>query len=695
MDLMRIALLAALCALANVATAQAVYHDLTMELDSAAGTLSVQDRVTLPAGSAPQFTLDAGLQARVAEYEVRETAGSDPASGVRTYRVALPDGVRSFTLSYRGRLSQGREANVSADNVVLGPESAWYADFAGMPVRFSLHVRLPERWHCVSQGRAGDRPSPGEETWTADTPQQGIYLIAAAFVRYEGDTPWGRSEVFLRTADDAMAQRYLDATARYVAMYSDLIGAYPYSKFALVENAQQTGYGMPSFTLLGSRVIRLPFIVHTSYPHEILHNWWGNGVWVAYDGGNWAEALTTYLSDYLLAEQDGHGAAQRRAALQKYADFVATNNDFPLRRFRARHGEASQAIGYSKGMMFFHMLRRRLGDAQFVAALRDFYRQYRFQPAGFDDLETVFERTSNEKLGAFFGQWLQRSGAPALTLGKVAVQRRDAGYELRLTLRQRQSGAVYDLQIPVAVQVEGRQVAQLRTVSMDRREQTFELRFNDRPLQMAVDPAFDVFRRLDRGELPPSLGRLLGAARAVFVIPSAAPAQMRAAYRRLAQTWAGPQDRIVDDDRVGAVDGADAIWVLGHGNRLRSRVLASAGNLPLQVDGDTVRIDGRMLNPDDRSIVLATPAAGPATFGWIDATSADAVAALARKLPHYSRFGYLAFAGPDTANVSKGEWPVTDSPLQRRLVTGDAAALKLPERPPLMSTVDFSSQAPH
>ena len=38
---------------------------------------------------------------------------------------------------------------------------------------------------------------------------------------------------------------------------------------------------MPSFTLLGSQVIRFPFILTSSYPHEILHNWWGNAVFVA------------------------------------------------------------------------------------------------------------------------------------------------------------------------------------------------------------------------------------------------------------------------------------------------------------------------------------------------------------------------------------------------------------------------------
>ena len=31
---------------------------------------------------------------------------------------------------------------------------------------------------------------------------------------------------------------------------------------------------MPSFTLLGSSIIRFPFILNSSFPHEILHNWW-------------------------------------------------------------------------------------------------------------------------------------------------------------------------------------------------------------------------------------------------------------------------------------------------------------------------------------------------------------------------------------------------------------------------------------
>ena len=141
-------------------------------------------------------------------------------------------------------------------------------------------------------------------------------------------------------------------------MYRGLIGPYPYGKFALVENFWETGYGMPSFTLLGPQIIRFPFILTSSYPHEILHNWWGNSVFVDYETGNWCEGLTAYLADHLIQEQRGKGADYRRDTLQKYRDYVRDGRDFPLTEFRSRHSAATEAVGYGKTLMVFHMLRR-------------------------------------------------------------------------------------------------------------------------------------------------------------------------------------------------------------------------------------------------------------------------------------------------------------------------------------------------
>ena len=90
---------------------------------------------------------------------------------------------------------------------------------------------------------------------------------------------------------------------RHIDRYEALHGPYPFEKFAVVENFFPTGYGFPSFTLLGSRVLRLPFIPDTSLRHEVAHCWWGNGVFVDAAGGNWCEGLTTYVADYLAKEE--------------------------------------------------------------------------------------------------------------------------------------------------------------------------------------------------------------------------------------------------------------------------------------------------------------------------------------------------------------------------------------------------------
>lgn len=107
-----------------------------------------------------------------------------------------------------------------------------------------------------------------------------IHLITDRYHEFRGRWEDIDLQVFLRSKDPELAQRFIETAKLYIPFYQRLIGSYPFVKFAVVENSEQTGYGMPSFTLLGSQVIRFPFILHTSYPHEILHNWWGNGAFV-------------------------------------------------------------------------------------------------------------------------------------------------------------------------------------------------------------------------------------------------------------------------------------------------------------------------------------------------------------------------------------------------------------------------------
>jgi aminopeptidase N len=702
----------ALLLAAPAAGAQVAHHALEVRIDPAAHRLEVRDEIRLPKDGPEtlEFQLHAGLDPRIESDGAtlnRLAGAANHGAGipVETYRVTLPPGTRAFTLTYAGKIHHpvtelGEEyarsfsaspGIIGADGVFLGGSSYWYPTVLGSPfLSFEMRVRLPEGWRSVSQGERSDRTEVGgvTDTWREMSPQEEIYLIAGPFTEYDRATATADAVVFLREPDEALAGRYLELTGRYLEMYQRLIGRYPYAKFALVENFWETGYGMPSFTLLGPRVIRLPFIPYTSYPHEILHNWWGNGVYVDYGSGNWSEGLTSYLADHLLKEQRGDGAEYRRAALQKYADYVDTNKDFPLVEFRGRHNSVTEAVGYGKTLMVFHMLRRQLGDRKFTQGLRRFYADNVFKVADWSDVAKAFNAVADEPLDAFFDQWITRPGAPELRLSDVAVEETGSGFRLRALIEQTQDAPPYALKVPVAVQIEGREQAELHEVSMTGRKQAFALELPARPLRLAVDPAFDLFRRLHRAEIPPAISQALGGDRVLMVLPSAAPEPLREAYAQLARSWQrgrGAEVELRRDDELDALPDDRVVWLFGWENRFRPLLDEALTAYDFESTPDSVSVGGkRLTRAENVAVVLARHLANPdQALAWIATDNVAAMPGLARKLPHYGKYSYLGFAGDEPDNVLKGQWPVIASPLSVTFTEGTTPALVLAPREPL------------
>ncbi|MGD8311885.1 MAG: M20/M25/M40 family metallo-hydrolase [Gammaproteobacteria bacterium] len=730
-------LLASLLWLPVMASA-GLHHVLEASLSPAEGRLEVVDTISRSDGGAIrvlEFSLHSGLTPAAAEPGVRlqEIAGDtegQPPEGNRPrgtgpvpvrYRLELPDDRASVSLRYQGRIRhalrrqdeeyargfQETPGTISPTGVFLAGYSFWYPQVAGEPVTFELALQLPPGWSGMTQGERTAHvaePNVGvEEHWRCDRPQEEIYLLAGRFSEYRQTANGVLAMVLLRKPDPSLAQRYLDATAEYIGLYADLIGPYPYTKFALVENFWETGYGMPSFTLLGPKVIRFPFILHSSYPHEILHNWWGNGVYVDYARGNWAEGLTSYLADHLIKEQRGQAADYRRSVLRKYTDYVRRQDDFALTAFRARHSAASEAVGYGKTLMLFHMLRRDLGDTVFIQGLRELYRQYRFRVADFKAVEAVFSATAGQPLEAFFRQWVQRPGAPELRIRKAAAAPAGNGYRLTVEIEQAQPGDPYDLSVPVAVQLEGITPARELEVRLAQKNTVLQLDLPARPLQLAVDPRFDVFRRLHREEIPPAISQALGAKRTLIVLPDAAPAEFRRAYEDLARSWQADRPgsvAVVSDTGLERLPADRAVWLFGRENRFRSRLAAALPSQDYAERDGAVRIAGTALGPDRHVVVIGRHNANPEhALGWLAVADPAALPGLGRRLPHYGKYSYLAFAGTAPENVLKGQWPVRHSPLIRPVAQADgsvpapAQAPVLPDRAPLAAApVAFSRE---
>jgi len=696
--------------------AEPVQHDLRIAVYPGEHRFIARDMVTVPGDllSDLRFLLHHGLDPTTPTPGVRlvkETARSGPVP-LESFQVTLPAGQNRFILEYGGTIHHPLEAYgkeqargfkqtpgmIFGEGVYLAGSSFWYPNFHEGLVTFTLQVQLPPEWDAVSQGVRTLHDRKGDKTlvrWESPEPQEEIYIVAAAFTEYSKAAGGVDAMVFLRTPDEELASKYLDATVRYLAMYEELIGPYPYKKFALVENFWETGFGMASFTLLGPKIIRFPFILHSSYPHEILHNWWGNGVFPDYRKGNWAEGLTAYLSDHLIKEMRGNGVAYRQQTLQKYTNYVLKGRDFPLSQFHSRHSSSSEAVGYGKSLMFFHMLRRQVGDRIFVQALQDFYQKNKFQFASFDDLRQSFEGVSGKEMNVYFDQWLTRTGAPELKVSKAKYRTDADGFVLTAVLEQAQPEGVYPLRIPVAVTMEGKDRAFQTVIAMEKRRLELKLHLPAKPLRLDVDPEFDLFRRLDRDEIPPALTQTFGAKKMLILLPSSSGRSLLHAYRELSQSLAhsGPDEVEVKlDTEVKLLPSDRAVILLGWQNNFLSEIASALSEYNVAIKQNELHIGLRKIQRHNHSVVLTArlPKNKDLSLTWVATDLPEALPGLGRKLPHYHKYSYLGFQGPEPTNIAKGRWPALDTPMTTFVAREDGATqrverAKLARREPLAS----------
>ena len=713
------------------ASSETFHHQMEITLSPETSEIRVKDHVRIPERYRNQTTaiqLNFSLHAHLTVTEVsgaRITAQQSNAAfsarpvPLNLYTLTLPAQQESFSLTFSGKINHAVQGPgleyarsfsytpglISDEGVFLANSTAWYPQFEDAMVSFNLNIQVPADWDVVSQGKLlheQKSDTTRHVIWEEKQPQDDIYLVAGRYQRYQQSAGAVEAYVYLRGADDALAQKYLDTTGQYIAMYNKLIGPYPYSKFALVENFWETGYGMPSFTLLGPKVVRFPFILHSSYPHEILHNYWGNGVFVDYSKGNWSEGLTAYLADHLVSEQNGKGEEYRRDVLQKYADFVSKEKDFPIARFTSRHSSSSEAVGYGKTMMFFHMLRQELGDEEFVRVLRAFYKQFKFKQATFEDLRATLNTLTDMDFSPFFEQWVYRSGAPNLLLQDARAVRTAQGFKLKAVIKQTQQGTPYQLNVPLAVHLEGEAQAYQTKISIDQPINLVEMDFHAQPVRIDIDPQFDVFRRLDSREIPSALSQGFGAEKPLLVLPANAAKEVLQAYQSLASNWQKTQSgllEVVRDDQIEALPTDRTVWIMGWQNKFSNALFTALSGHGVAHRTGELQLDQQRYQQAKHAIVLTArqPTHPDATLLWVASDHPKAIAELARKLPHYRKYSYLAFEGDELTNVNKGQWPITQSPLTQSIWQKDeesftsthvgtlAPRRALAELPPLFS----------
>ncbi|QDK37383.1 M1 family metallopeptidase [Bdellovibrio sp. NC01] len=661
------------------APAQTLNHKLDVELLPTLKMIKVQDKITFPKDSPRKvsFLLHKDLQVTVLSPDdsliVLHPATSD--ESFTEYGLSLGSQDQTATLLYSGVIydpvvNDNSNGLISAEGATLFGSTYWYPSILDTQKSFDISIRAPAEWKTLSQGQLVAQEVNGSTAITRYKeiyPQEDIYLVAGPFKNYETETASGKKlRVLLRKDDPPLAQSFWALMPEYIQHYSETIAPYPYASFSAVENMWETGYGMPSFTLLGPTVIRLPFILNSSLPHEILHNWWGNSVYVDYQKGNWSEGLTTYMADYWQQEKIGADTAYRMKTLSQFADFVASNpaNDFPVREFRGRHNSSSQAVGYGKSMMIFHMLEFRFGKEVFEKALQDFYNTNLYQRVSFEEIQKSFEKVTTQNLSGFFTQWLDRKGAPVLELTDVKLMRwLDGSHATSYVLSQKQDEK-YDLAVPVIWKLEsGEEVRQL--VKLTEKSQIFTLVSRSRPVKISVDPEFHVFRSLYTEERPATISSVVGSSQVHFYFDG-----NDGGAQQFVQTWSKSIEGKSTLHNVGdsiELPETGALVLVGDKTAFANFMKTQLADQKFSVSDTSLQIDDQSFALNEHSTVLVTRLKGKPQQPviWVRWTRDNPPAEWAKRLLHYGSSGILVFKGRPV--VLQSSWPVTESPLQRKM----------------------------
>jgi hypothetical protein len=672
--------------LASASTAQDTrhhnHHNLNVKVDIAKSYIDVTDTITLSDNGMNMFYLNSNLAIYESNFDYKEIGDK---KHYKKIKITDKDHDNKLIVKYKGILADNKDALeqtghahratstsgiIYPKGIYLAGETRWVPDFENTNLKtFSIRVSIDKDWSLVSQGDKIINYETDNKThslFRMNHPTNQVCLVGNQWTRYSKTVDDVSVNVYLINPDERLANRYIRATKDYLLLYKKLIGDYPYSKFDVIENFWESGYGLPSFTLLGQKVIRFPWILNTSYPHELLHNYWGNGVYVDYDKGNWCEGITTYMADHLLKEKQGEAALYRRKQLEKYTYHVNSQNNFPVARFRSRYDAASSAIGYGKVLFINHMLRIRYGTETFLKAYADFYHTHQFSIASFDDIQRSFEKITGDRLDDFFGQWIHSTEVPRIKLEKVRLQKNQGQYTLNFDLTQFDTDRFLHLDIPVFVYLEDSRTVQRKLLELKEENQTYSLTFDQEPVRLDIDPHFDVMRFLDRKEVPSTLSQIFSSNKWTIVLPQSSPNYTK--YKKLAETWSkmysrqGKEIEIIPDDQIGALPDDQSVWILGGRNDFADQL-----NIPRvyqsRVSEKTYnRIDSLNLN---ESIIYTIPNPSNAgeTMGYLNVNEPEAIGRLVRKLTHYGNFSYIGFEGKRLNNTLKGTFPAPASPL--------------------------------
>ncbi len=443
------------------------------------------------------------------------------------HRITLSKPVDEFTMTvnYAGELYQDTTAgekrgqihnftmfaHIGTNGIYLSEGGYWY------PVPVLPDDTAPENtladYHLVVEQVPGTEFVAGMETtvesgessahsWESARPVAGIALTGGRRVRLAARHDGIEIYAVVSPGKTAFGADLIDCAKQCYDRYVPLLGPYPFKEFTVLESFFSSGFAFPGFTQFTPALIspKKMYRRHGFLDHEFVHNWFGNGIYVDPNDGNWCEALTSYCTNLFGYNLDGDTTGARRLRRNKchFLSRLKPEKDKPLGTF-GRKGGPGRGIGYDKGAMVFHMLACKIGQEAFWAGAKRFTTDYMGKFADWENIKESFAAHTDQELDGFFEQWVRCSGSPQLEIRSATHDPAAGVLELVIT----QGRTDFDLDVPIRIYRDEGDYADV-LVSIAAAEQTVRLPTEPAPASVELDPDYHVFRKVPAEQILPT-----------------------------------------------------------------------------------------------------------------------------------------------------------------------------------------------
>ena len=290
----------------------------------------------------------------------------------------------------------------------------WYAvnDQPSDKALYAFRISVPAPWVGVANGELVSRSTAAGETttrWVLDEPAAS-YLVTMAIgdLVETKDRSGSRVPVTYWTPRDkpGLVAKLRKAPAG-LAWLEERLGPFPFGSLGFLIVDSDSGMETQTMITLGdTRYATSPEVL----VHEMAHQWYGDQVTPADWRDVWMnEGMAMYLQGAWMADAQGTTIESVMDQWAKVEPQLRSDFGPPADYDPAAFGAGN--VYYGPALMWDE-LRKRLGDDEFWALVRDWPAAHDNGNAGYADITTWWSEQTGEDLSGFFDDWLLGETTP-------------------------------------------------------------------------------------------------------------------------------------------------------------------------------------------------------------------------------------------------------------------------------------------